>query len=308
MNLCYSHAVIIEYPFPSSIYPVEVLSMKLSIEAPENEVALPGEVHLHLRFRPANLTGIVLVILIHAVLLYFLLHMNHLLPKKQGDDASTPIELILNKMADASSQKAVKPEKARPLTPKPQPKPKQQRATPVPQPQPTTPTVPEPAPVKPPVAEAPATDMMAMVNAARERRKAAEAETSDNQAASSGQGMSAKDVVAANIRRSMQQAAGRDGTSGVFQILSKSTRVGSFSFRGWKPNSSSSWKQVIEVDAGLGGNIELAMVRRMIELIRTHYQGDFSWESHRLGRVVVLSARPQDSAELEAFLMKEFFG
>jgi hypothetical protein len=50
------------------------------------------------------------------------------------------------------------------------------------------------------------------------------------------------------------------------------------------------------------------MVRRMIELIRTHYTGDFHWESHRLQRTVVLSARTEDSAELEDFLMREFFG
>jgi hypothetical protein len=65
---------------------------------------------------------------------------------------------------------------------------------------------------------------------------------------------------------------------------------------------------VIEVDAGVGGDIEIAMIRRMIELIRTHYTGDFQWESHRLGRVVVLSARPDDQPGLEEFLMKEFFG
>jgi hypothetical protein len=64
---------------------------------------------------------------------------------------------------------------------------------------------------------------------------------------------------------------------------------------------------VIEVDAGLGGDIELAIVRRMIELIRTHYTGDFRWDSHRIGRVVVLSARPEDQAELERFLQNEFF-
>ena len=51
-----------------------------------------------------------------------------------------------------------------------------------------------------------------------------------------------------------------------------------------------------------------AMVRRMIELIRTHYTGDFNWESHRLQRVVVLSARKEDQGELEDFLMREFFG
>ena len=70
----------------------------------------------------------------------------------------------------------------------------------------------------------------------------------------------------------------------------------------------SSWREVIEVDAGLLGNVDLAIVRRMIELIRTHYSGDFNWESYRLGRRVVLSARLSDSAELEAFMMREFFG
>jgi hypothetical protein len=61
------------------------------------------------------------------------------------------------------------------------------------------------------------------------------------------------------------------------------------------------------VDAGLHGDVELAIVRKMIELIRTHYNGDFNWDSRRLGRVVVLSARLEDTAGLEAFMMKEFF-
>jgi len=50
------------------------------------------------------------------------------------------------------------------------------------------------------------------------------------------------------------------------------------------------------------------MVQRMIALIRTHYSGDFNWESHRQNRVIVLSARLEDNAELEAFLLREFFG
>jgi hypothetical protein len=45
----------------------------------------------------------------------------------------------------------------------------------------------------------------------------------------------------------------------------------------------------------------------MIELIRKHYSGDFNWDSRRLGRVVVLSARIEDTASLEGFMMKEFF-
>jgi hypothetical protein len=42
--------------------------------------------------------------------------------------------------------------------------------------------------------------------------------------------------------------------------------------------------------------------------MRTHYSGDFHWESHRLQRVIVLSARPEDQRRLEDFLMVEFFG
>lgn len=50
------------------------------------------------------------------------------------------------------------------------------------------------------------------------------------------------------------------------------------------------------------------MIKKMISLIRRHYDGDFNWESQRLGREVVKSARPEDSAELEEFMMMEFFG
>jgi hypothetical protein len=46
----------------------------------------------------------------------------------------------------------------------------------------------------------------------------------------------------------------------------------------------------------------------MIALIREHKTGDFSWESHRLGRVDILSAAPEHNDQLEAYLMREFFG
>lgn len=279
--------------------------MKLSIEAPENEIALPGEVHLHIRFRPANFFGIVLVILLHAVLLYFILHMHA--PTKQGDNASTatPMMLILDK-ATVKKMAAAETKKSQPKPPPPIPHTKKSITPPL-----IPPVVATQSPVvqPPPVAEAPQQDMMSMLNAARARRQAAEQEAVQENESSrqAGRGMSPQEVAEANVRRSMQQAAGRDGTNGVFQVLSKSTRMATFSFNGWRPNSNNRWRQVIEVDAGLGGNVELAIVRRMIELIRTHYQGDFQWESRRLGQVRTLSARPQDQGELEAFLLKEFF-
>ena len=49
-------------------------------------------------------------------------------------------------------------------------------------------------------------------------------------------------------------------------------------------------------------DIQRAVARRMIELIREYHQGDFNWESYRLGRVVTLSSRTEDSKGLEDFL------
>ena len=59
----------------------------------------------------------------------------------------------------------------------------------------------------------------------------------------------------------------------------------------------------------LGGekDIETAIIKKMVELIRKEKTGDFDWDSHRLQRVVRMSARVQDTAELEAFLFKEMF-
>lgn len=145
-----------------------------------------------------------------------------------------------------------------------------------------------------------------MIAAARERRRQEASAAMENaEAAAASRGPSTNDIAMANIQRSLQGK--HDGIGGVFQILHKGVRTGTFVFRGWTPGARNTTQQTIEVDAGLNGDIEHAMVRRMIELIRTHYTGDFSWESHRLGRVLVKSARMEDSAELEAFLMKEFF-
>ena len=50
------------------------------------------------------------------------------------------------------------------------------------------------------------------------------------------------------------------------------------------------------------------MIKKMISLIRQHYKGDFNWESHRLNRTIIMSARIEDSEGLEDFMMAEFFG
>jgi hypothetical protein len=106
-------------------------------------------------------------------------------------------------------------------------------------------------------------------------------------------------------QRIAQNLAKKTGISGVFRVLSVGTRTGSFEFRGWTNDVRLSKTRTFEVDAGLGGNVETAIVRRMIELIREHYKGDFNWES-RSGVVKVLSARPEDNAFLEEYLRHEF--
>lgn len=272
--------------------------MKLYTEQNDYETYHPGEVHLHIRFRPANLIGIALVLILHGLLLYFLWHIHS--PQKKGDEgAQSPLVLFVDKATALKMSKAEeKKVQTKPVHAVRQIKP----ITPVILSEEMRSLPPPPEKITPPEL-----DMSTMLNAARERRRATQEVTENQEAQQGSRGMSPQEVAEANVRRSMQQASGRQGTNGVFQIISKSTRMASFSFRGWKASANNSWRQVIEVDAGLGGNVELAIVRRMIELIRTHYSGDFSWESQRLGRVINLSARPQDSAELETFMMREFF-
>jgi hypothetical protein len=45
----------------------------------------------------------------------------------------------------------------------------------------------------------------------------------------------------------------------------------------------------------------------MIAIIREYETEDFVWESPRLTRNITLSARLRDNAELEEFMMREFF-
>jgi hypothetical protein len=198
-------------------------------------------------------------------------------------------------------------------TPKPRPPRPRKQVIAVPKPTPQTPPMPVEEPTPPPVATpepnaAPPMDFMESILAKRRANETAAA-SANAQAQADGHDRSANDIAMANINRNLQTMSRQhEGVSGVFQILSKGIRSAEFSFRGWTADERSTWREVYVVDAGLHGDIELAIVRKMIELIRSHYQGDFNWESHRLGRVIVLSARIEDNAELEAFLIREFFG
>lgn len=154
-----------------------------------------------------------------------------------------------------------------------------------------------------PPADAPS-DLSEYINQSKARRRAEGLfDTPDSAPATTTKQLSADEIRMANIRRNLQNP----GTSGIFQIIRIGPRTAEFSFRAWTTGQSNPRLQTVHVEAGSDGNVELAIIRRMIQLIREHYKEDFNWESHRLHRVVVLSAREKDTAGLEEFLMREFF-
>ncbi|MGV3581332.1 MAG: hypothetical protein ACO1N8_03420 [Methylophilus sp.] len=174
------------------------------------------------------------------------------------------------------------------------------------QPEPSIQKMPEspPIPPRPPQpADAPV-DMMALVNQNRARRQSAESEATriNAQAEAAERGPTVEEKRNQRIAENL-----KSGTNGIFDIKHIDALGGSFSFRGWTDYTNVKL-QYFDVEAKAGQDTRLLMIKRMISIIREHYQGDFTWESHRLGRSITLSARLEDNAGLEDFLMTEFFG
>ena len=219
--------------------------------------------------------------------------------KPEGPITDQPLNVVLAPPQVAPAAPAAPPEPAASPAPRqPQVIARKPSPTPPKAPSPVTAPVTEPVPEAPAPPREPVVDMMASIQANRAQRAATESALARGNPSNVGEDP---------LTRNMRSLSGQEGVGGVFTVLRKGLRSGEFAFNGFRNEGQKRWREVIEVDAGPGGDIELAMVRRMIELIRTHYTGDFRWDSHRLGRVVVLSARPPDQPGLEEFLMKEFF-
>ena len=155
----------------------------------------------------------------------------------------------------------------------------------------------QPEPYKPTPADQPV-DMMALVNANRQRRQ------SEEQAATAKErGTPNEDQRDAVIKRNLAQ----EGTNGIFQVREVGLHTAQLSFKGWKNNYNNARLEIFDVQAKPNETIELAIVRKMIVIIRKDYSGDFEWESQRLGHSITKSARIEDTAELEQFLMREMF-
>jgi hypothetical protein len=183
----------------------------------------------------------------------------------------------------------------------------------VPQRLPRVPPIDRPSPLAapPPVetaAPAPATDLAAYIASRRRARDGPAAPQSTPQPAETEQERHNR-VVAENLGLTKTPTFGNDPArgDGVFTVRSMALDFGEFAFYGWNNAIKRDSLQVIEVRRGNNENMEIAMVRRMIAVIRELSNGDFLWQSRRLNKGVWLSARLQDTAELEAFMLREIF-
>ena len=274
-----------------------------------------GDKEFRLNISRNTLLAFLFSIVLHGLLLFFVV------PKLQQKPipSATTIQVTL-------APKAVSPEPVLPIVEpeiKPTPEPKIITKIPAEKPskkptklKPQEFTVPEtmavqkaevskPKPIDKPnekASDAPV-DMMALVNRNRAKREAenAEATRENAQAAAAEQPLSEEAKRDARIAENL-----KGNTNGIFEIKRLESKSASFSFKGWTDYSNVKLK-FYEVEAKNGDDIKLVVIRRIIVIIREHYQEDFPWESHRLGRTITKSARLQDNAELESFLMQEFF-
>lgn len=161
----------------------------------------------------------------------------------------------------------------------------------------------------PPVAAPPTEDLAAYVEAKRRERgeaPASAASTADPVASD----IARRDrIVAANLGlgRTPTFGTGSTNAGGLFQIIELGYDDARFYFFGFDKDIGRNAKQLIEVRRGGNADIRIAIVRRMIAIIRGKIGGDFVWVSQRLGRNVTLSARPEDNAGLEDFILRDVF-
>jgi hypothetical protein len=176
-------------------------------------------------------------------------------------------------------------------------------------PPPSVPDVAAPAPARPPAGG----DLTSYIEA---RRRARAQSAADAPAESLADAQPVEDdtarsnrIAAANLGTQRAQTFGYDPKQGggVFRIVRMGYDIAEFNFFGWNKEIHRNIKQQIEVRKGDNSDIRIAVVRKMISIIREYEQEDFIWESYRLGRSLTLSARARDNAGLEEFMLREFF-
>jgi outer membrane biosynthesis protein TonB len=172
-------------------------------------------------------------------------------------------------------------------------------AAPAVAPPPPTPPVPAPPQAKAPVEG----DLWSYIQA-RRRERGEQPTPVDRDAAERSANL------AANLPAPATGIATRDASrgGGIFEIKRMDYDDAAFEFFGWNNEMGRKTPQLIEVRRGNNSDMRVAVVRKMIAIIREYSKGDFVWRSPRYEGGVTLSARVSDNAELENFLMHDFFG
>jgi hypothetical protein len=256
----------------------------------------------HAAMEPTFWVAIALSALLHAAIL------SKWLPQIRF---SSPDEL---KRRDISAPLVVNLIPPRIIAPSPPPAPlPAPRAKPRPPiavaPAPAVAEAPGPAPVVAP-ASRPEFDDLASYIEARRRARAAPASPADRpwNPPADDDNTRAGRIVEQNLGSQERMTFGYDPdrSGGMFQIELMGYDYAEFTFIGWNKDIRRITKQLIEVRQGDNSDIRVAVIRRMIAIIREQVQEDFLWESQRKG-YLTLSARPKDNKALEDFLMGEFF-
>ncbi len=185
---------------------------------------------------------------------------------------------------------------------------------------PSTPSIATPPPARPPTPApappSPAPDFASYVAARQQARgqpapapAAAAPSPPEDKPPEEDQNERSRRIVAANLGTERAPTYGSQPVSGggIFQLKRLGYSDAEFVFFGWNRDIRRNTTQLVEVQKGNNSDIRIAVVRKMIAIIREYEQEDFLWESKRLGRNLTLSARAKDNAGLEEFLMREFF-
>jgi len=162
-----------------------------------------------------------------------------------------------------------------------------------------------------PVASPPAPDLTSYIEA----RRRARGEASPLSAPSSAKTPAESDIerrdriVASNLGLDRTPTFGREALNagGIFEIKEMHYDDAQFYFFGFDKDIRRNARQLISVRRGDNRDIRIAIVRRMIEIIRESTTADFEWISQRSKRQFTLSARPADNAALEEFIMRDLF-
>ena len=256
-----------------------------------------------------------------------------------ADDAKRPSGAIMaqlapaNRLEEPASPPPTPPARAVPPTrpaqpaqrpaqrpaPRPTPAPAPPSAPPVARtetmtaPGPAPPPRPAPQPTPPAYASPPAPDLSSYIAARRSERGEPPAPPPTPGDPTAKPGETEKErlnrMVAANLGLNKTPTFGDDPKrgGGMFQMKRVGYDDAEFYFNGWDKDIGRVARQLIEVRKGSNPDIRLAVVRKIIEIIRAQEPGEFIWVSRRMSRMIPLSARPADTAALEDFLMREFF-